>query len=165
MPQLDIRRLTTDDEAHLCATLMSTSEPWISLGRGYGESLAIVKSPEREVYVAFDRDLEGSIDAAFRGFLVLTLRTPLGGYISVVAVAHDARSSGIGARLIAHAEARVFRELPNMFLCVSATNPRARALYERLGYEYVGTLKDLLVTGGDEHLMRKTIAPIREYRP
>jgi len=44
---------------------------------------------------------------------------------------------------------------------VSSFNPRARALYERLGYEMIGELKDYLIEGASELLMRKTIGPIR----
>jgi ribosomal protein S18 acetylase RimI-like enzyme len=44
---------------------------------------------------------------------------------------------------------------------VSSFNPRARELYERLGYEFIGELKDYLVRGHSELLMRKTIGPIR----
>jgi RimJ/RimL family protein N-acetyltransferase len=34
-----------------------------------------------------------------------------------------------------------------MFLCVSSFNPRARALYERSGYRFVGELPDYVVDG------------------
>jgi len=62
------------------------------------------------------------------------------------------------------AEERIFRESPNVFLCVSSFNPRAKALYERLGYEAVGELNDYIVRGHSEHIFRKTIGPIREFR-
>ncbi len=45
----------------------------------------------------------------------------------------------------------------------SSFNSRAKALYERLGYEMVGELKDYLVKGHSEYLFRKTIGPIREF--
>lgn len=50
-----------------------------------------------------------------------------------------------------------------MFLCVSDFNPRARALYERLGYELVGELPDFLVRGQAELLYRKTRGPWAEF--
>jgi [ribosomal protein S18]-alanine N-acetyltransferase len=43
-----------------------------------------------------------------------------------------------------------------VFICVSSFNPGARRLYERLGFELVGTLRELLVPGHDELLLRKT---------
>jgi RimJ/RimL family protein N-acetyltransferase len=53
------------------------------------------------------------------------------------------------------AEERIFRETPNVFLLVSSFNHRARALYQRLGYEPIGELKDFIVPGHSELLMRK----------
>ena len=56
-----------------------------------------------------------------------------------------------------HAEERIFRESPNVFLC--------RRLYERLGYTLVGELTDYIVAGHAELLYRKTIGPIGAFRP
>ena len=86
------------------------------------------------------------------------------GYIQTVCVDADARGSGTGTRLVEFAEKRIFADVPNVFLCVSSFNPRARKLYERLGYELVGELKDYLIRGESEFLMRKSIAPLREFR-
>jgi ribosomal protein S18 acetylase RimI-like enzyme len=86
------------------------------------------------------------------------------GYIQTICVSEEDRSRGIGTRLMRFAEERIFRDSPNVFLCVSSFNPRAKALYERLGYEAVGELKDYIVKGHSEHVLRKTIAPIREFR-
>ena len=76
-------------------------------------------------------------------------------------LSEEARGRGVGTRLVEFAERRIFSETPNVFLCVSSFNPRARALYERLGYELIGELKDYLIEGASEFLMRKTIGPIR----
>jgi ribosomal protein S18 acetylase RimI-like enzyme len=47
------------------------------------------------------------------------------------------QSLGLGTRLIAEAERRIIRRgLLWAVLAVEDTNPRARALYERLGYRY-----------------------------
>jgi [ribosomal protein S18]-alanine N-acetyltransferase len=153
---LDIRPLTTDAEARLAAETMATSEPWLTLGRGFEESLALVHDPTREVYVAYDGD-------TFRGFLILSLKGARSGYVQTVAVTADARGRGIGSQLMAFAEERIFRDFPNVFLCVSSFNTRARAMYERLGYEVIGELKDYLVRGHSEILMRKSIGPIGEF--
>ena len=51
----------------------------------------------------------------------------------------DHRSRGIGARLLDHAESLAReREFPRIGLGVAVDNPRARILYERLGYEDTG---------------------------
>jgi ribosomal protein S18 acetylase RimI-like enzyme len=137
--------------------MMANSEPWITLKRGYEESLALLQDPSREVYVAFR-------DGPVLGFLILNMAGAFSGYVQTICVAPEERSRGIGSRLLAFAEQRVFCESPNVFLCVSDFNPRARALYERLGYRLVGELTDYVVSGHSEYLMRKTIGPTREFR-
>ena len=69
-----------------------------------------------------------------------------------------------GTALLAFAEERIFRDGPNVFICVSSFNAGARRLYERFGYSLVGELTDYLVPGHSEHLLRKTIAPIGSFR-
>ena len=133
---------------------MATSEPWLTLGRGYEESRKLIEDPSREVYVAWDGD-------QFRGFIVVLMHGAFVGYIQTVAVAHEARGSGVGTELIQFAEKRIFENYPNVFLCVSSFNTRARALYERLGYELIGEIRDFLVRGHSEFLLRKTIGPVR----
>jgi len=155
---MEIRRLSTAEESLHCANLMATSEPWITLGRTVEESLTLVNDPAREVYVAHHQ-------GAFRGFVILIVRGALVGYIQIIAVTHEARGTGAGTELIRFAENRIFSEFPNAFLCVTDTNNRARALYERLGYELIGEIPNYLVQGKSEFLMRKTIAPIREFTP
>jgi RimJ/RimL family protein N-acetyltransferase len=46
---------------------------------------------------------------------------------------------------------------------VSSFNPRARALYRRLGYVRVGDLKDYIVPGHSETIFRKTIGSFHEF--
>jgi ribosomal protein S18 acetylase RimI-like enzyme len=62
---------------------------------------------------------------------------------------------------MAYAEARIFRDTPNVFICVSSFNPRAQAFYRRLGYEVIGELRDYVVRGHSEWLLRKSIGPLR----
>jgi ribosomal protein S18 acetylase RimI-like enzyme len=156
-PALVIRPLRRGEESRLCARMMAASEPWITLKRGYAESLAIVEDPTREVHVALE-------DGQLRGFLILNMSGAFAGYIQTICVAPEARSRGIGTRLVRFAEARIFRESPNVFLCVSSFNPRARALYRKLGYVRVGDLKDFLAPGHSETIFRKTIGSLDEFR-
>ena len=157
-PPIEIRRLGSAEEARLCARMMAGSEPWITLKRGYEESLALVEDPSREVYGAFE-------GGRVRAFVILNMSGAFTGYVQTVCVGAEDRSRGIGSLLMRFAEERIFRESPNVFLCVSSFNPRAKALYEKLGYELVGELKDYLVRGHSEYLLRKTIAPLREFQP
>ena len=38
-----------------------------------------------------------------------------------------------------------------------------KALYERLGYEVIGELRDYIVRGHSEWLLRKSIAPLADW--
>jgi ribosomal protein S18 acetylase RimI-like enzyme len=157
---LTIRPLASPDpeltETRRCAGIMAASDPWLMLGRTYEQCLAAVRNPDRDVYVAYDGD-------TFRGFTVLLMRGALPGYIGVVAVAEEARGSGVGSALLDFAEGLIFERSPNVFLSVSSFNERARALYERRGYALVGPMRDYFVRGHDELLMRKSIATMREF--
>ena len=125
-PPISIRPLNGRLEAEACARMMAASEPWATLQRSYARSLEIVTEPGKEVYVA--RDARN-----VAGFLILDLRGPLRGYIQTVCVEPSRRGYGVGTKLIRWAEARIEKESPNVFLCVSSFNPAARRLYERLG--------------------------------
>ena len=153
-----IRPLADDDEARCCADIMVTSEPWLTLGRTMEQAMRILADRElQEVYVAVH-------DGSVIGFVILILKGAFVGYIRTVAVHADWRSRGLGRRLIGFAEQRIFRESPNVFLCVSSFNERARTLYERLGYEAIGELRDYIVRGHSEIIMRKTLGPHGEFR-
>ena len=148
-----IRPLGGEEEARRCAEMMCSTEPWITIGRNFDQSLAIVRDATREVYVADN-------DRRIEGFIILNMRGAFVGYIQTVCVDASARGSGLGTQLVAFAENRIFADTPNVFLCVSSFNPRARQLYERLGYELIGELKDYLIRGHSELLMRKSLGPL-----
>ena len=158
MSEVAIRPLRAAEEAAACARLMAASEPWVTLGRTYERSLEIVRDPTREVSLAAAGD-------RVLGFVIVCMVGAFVGYIQTVAVAPEARGRGMGTRLVRHAEDRIFRDSPNVFLCVSTFNPEARRLYERLGYMVVGELTDYLVAGHGEVLLRKTRGPWSEFAP
>ena len=153
---VDIRPLEDEAQARACAEIMATSEPWITLGRTFDRSLETVRDSSLERYVA-------TSDGAVVGFILLSMQGAFTGYIKTVAVRADWRGRGLGSRLLAFAEERILRDSPNVFMCVSSFNPRAQALYERLGYETVGELRDFIVRGHHERLLRKTTGPLAEF--
>ena len=132
---------------------MAATEPWITLGRSVADSLRVITNPDREVYVAHTDD-------GIAGFVVLCMHGAFVGYIQSVCVAEPLRGKGLGTRLLDFAERRILQETTNVFMCVSSFNTRARALYERLGYTAVGELKDYIVVGHSEILLRKTTGPL-----
>ena len=145
-------------EAARCATIMATSDPWITLGRGFEKCHAAVTDPTREVYVARAGD-------ELAGFLILTMQGAFRGYIQAIATDEKFRGRGVGTALITFAERRIFAVSPNVFMCVSSFNHRAKALYLRLGYEVIGELVDYVVRGHSEWLLRKSVAPLSEFTP
>jgi ribosomal protein S18 acetylase RimI-like enzyme len=98
------------------------------------------------------------------GFIVLIMSGALVGYIQTVGVMPEWRNKRIGSRLLEFAEDKIFGKAPNAFLCVSSFNKKAQELYKRLGYEVIGELKDYIVPGHFEILLRKSIAPLTEFR-
>jgi ribosomal protein S18 acetylase RimI-like enzyme len=155
--QVEISKLKNADEARKCAELMAGSEPWITLRRTYDDSMKILTSPSREVYVA-------KADGELIGFIVLIMTGAFVGFIQTVAVMRDWRNKGVGSKLMQFAEERILSVTPNVFVCVSSFNSDAQRLYKRLGYEVIGELRDLIVPGHSEILLRKTIGPWAEFK-
>ncbi|MFO1487994.1 MAG: GNAT family N-acetyltransferase [Verrucomicrobiota bacterium] len=158
MSETVIRPLREPAEARLCAAFLSASEPWITLGITAEMAYERLMDSTREVHLAFHEE-------RIAGVLSLFLAGPLNGYIQLLAVAPEFRRRGIGRRLVAFAEDRIFPHSPNVFLCVSSFNHEAQALYARLGYERVGELPDFVVKGHSEILLRKTRGPLLGYPP
>lgn len=136
--------------------MMATSEPWITLKRDYEAAHKTINDPAKEVLIA---DVQGQPI----GFVIINMQGPFVAYIQTVCITPRYRNQGIGRVLIEFAEKRIFTDAPNVFICVSSFNTRARTLYERLGYFVVGELKDFVVTGHSEILLRKTISSLRDF--
>jgi [ribosomal protein S18]-alanine N-acetyltransferase len=149
----DIRPIATREEIDRCARLMATTDPWVTLGRDEAHARRVLANRNLERYVI-------RVDGALAGFLVLDLQGSFVGYIKSVCVAPEFRGRGVGTTLIHFAEDRIFRDHPNVFMLVSSFNRDARRLYERLGYEAVGELRDFVVEGHSEILLRKTTGPL-----
>lgn len=82
------------------------------------------------------------------------------GYIRWIGVAPRVQGHGVGAKLMAYAERKIFARGPNVFLMVSAFNTGARAFYKRLGYMEIGAVPSYAIRGITERLFRKTRGPL-----
>jgi ribosomal-protein-alanine N-acetyltransferase len=151
-----IMAMETEREAQTCARLMANSEPWMTLGRGYDASLRVVTDPTREVYIAREAD-------EIAGFVIICMTGAFVGYIQTICIHPGRRGQGLGSRLVAFAEARILRESPNVFMCVSSFNHNAQRLYQKLGYQVIGELTDYIVRGHSEILLRKTAGPLATF--
>ncbi len=157
-PEVTIRRIGGAQEQEACARLMARSEPWLTLRRDAAGLRRVLADGTKEVYVAV-------VGEAVAGLIVIDMQGACSGYIQAVCVVPRWRGQGVGGVLLDFAEARIFREKPNVFLCVSSFNQGARRFYLRRGYEEVGVLKDYIVAGYDEILLRKSIAPWDAFEP
>jgi len=151
-----LKELENSAEIDICARMMANSEPWITLRRGYEASVETLSVPSREVYLALSDD-------EIVGFIILNMQGAFVGFIQTVCVSPEWRGEGIGSKLLDFVEGRILSETPNVFMCVSSFNRDAQRLYQRLGYEVVGELKDYIVSGHSETLLRKTISPLSEF--
>jgi ribosomal-protein-alanine N-acetyltransferase len=151
-----ITKSTDAEDFAECARLMSESEPWTTLAFDYERCLSSFGGDFREVYLMKDGD-------KLAGFAIIQTMGVLRGYIQTVCFDPQYRNKGLGTALIRYCEERIFKISPNSFICYSSFNPAAGKLYERLGYELVGELKDLLVNGHSEFLLRKTIGSFADF--
>ena len=158
MPEISIQRLHSSEAVTKCAEMMAHTDPWLRLGRDYETCHRAIADPTRDVFVAI-------VANDIAGFVIVNMTGAFVGYIQTVCVAERLRGQGIGASLIRFAEGYIFERTPNVFMCVSSFNPNALRLYQRLGYHVIGELKDYLIPGASEILLRKTIGPLIDWSP
>ena len=142
----------TEADREWAARLFAESDPWCRLGTTIEKCREVCGDPGYQTFVARARGEKC-------GVLVLQRRGVAGApYIKSIAVAPARRSSGIGASMVQFAENLFRPEARHMFLCVSSFNQRARAFYERLGYQQVGEFENYIIDGASEVLMHKRLA-------
>jgi len=137
--------------------LLAGSDPWKRLGYTQ-EDWGRIFCPtprERESFVV---DTEGTVAA----IAIVRQKFLLGDYLELLGVADWARNRGIGKELLEHIELIVFGRTTNLFACVSDFNKGARDFYEKQGYQEIGPMPNLLISGSAEILLRKTRGPARE---
>lgn len=149
---------TSELDVALCRRLILRSDPWLTLRYDEGDVQAIVHAAKT------DHLLVARMGDAIVGFALSVPGILLGEYLKILVVDDAYRTRGIGRRLMEALEERAFRHWPNVYLCVSDFNRSARQFYQRLGYEEIGLLKDLLLPGAGEVLMRKSIASWQGFR-
>jgi [ribosomal protein S18]-alanine N-acetyltransferase len=153
---MKIEQTTSRSELEKCARLMSGSEPWLTLKRDFAGCLNAVKGDHKEVYILTDQ-------GTLIGFAVLQMTGTFKGYIQSICIRPESRNKGIGSALLQFCEKRIFKDSPNVFICVSSFNHAAEKLYYKLGYSRVGELEDFIVKGHSEILLRKTIGTVSDF--
>jgi ribosomal protein S18 acetylase RimI-like enzyme len=154
MVKTEIQPFQSAADAEWAAGIMAVSEPWVTLGVGYERSVNFLSNATRERFLA-------KVAGERAGFLMISMQGAFVGYVQLLGVAPEFRGRGVGKALIEYAERRIFRETPNVFICVSDFNQEAQAFYAKMGYQKVGELADFIIAGHAEILLRKTIGPMR----
>lgn len=150
MKNIDIH-LANDTEKDLAATLLATSEPWITLRITEDQCRKNCHDPEYLLYIA-------SANNKPAGVIILDPRGLAGSpYIKSIAVYPEFRGHGIGTSLLSFAEDLFKGKAKHMFICVSSFNNRARKLYEKCGYNMAGEFRDYIIEGASEILMHKVL--------
>jgi ribosomal protein S18 acetylase RimI-like enzyme len=155
--RVSIQKTNKPEDLQWCAHLMASNEPWITLKRNYEDGIKLLQDPISEVYL-----LKNNQDPI--GFIMIKMKGSFTGYIQVIAISQAFRGKGIGEAAIKYIEELIFQSFPNVFICASSFNTGAQKLYQKLGYETVGILKDYIIKGYDEVFMRKTRGPIDDFK-
>ena len=135
---------------HECAQLMTSTDPWKVLGFTTAQCEKTLNHIEMNV-VGIMRS--GKVIAFLASLATGISFEPL---IEYLCVEESERSKGLGKLLIKHFEEQLFPQSKNLYMFVSDINPRAMALYEKLGYVKIGTWDNYNIVGQTEFLMRKT---------
>lgn len=138
-------------ERDWAAGMIASSEPWITLGTSLETCLKFCHDTEYKVFIAhWGIERCGAMVIHPRGLA----SSP---YLKSIVVDTRFRSRGIGRKLLGFAENLFRQSSKHFFMCVSSFNPRARSLYERLGYTKVGEFHDYILEGESEILLHKRL--------
>ncbi len=148
-----IKEIHSKEDKQQCSQIFTSSEPWISLGITESFMMKTLNDPLHEVFAVVN-------DQHIIGTFVLQTRGAFTGYIKSIAIKRGWRGKGLGVMMMNFIEEKIFGVTPNVFLCVSSFNKDAQRFYKKLGYENVGLLKNYVIEGADEILMRKTMGPL-----
>jgi len=144
-----------------CVKMTITSYPWTAYGLTAEQARQFfLERIEKRLVFVVESD-EGEIV----GFVALKRNVLFANYIRRLVVREDARSSGIGAQLLAFVEKLTRQEdhLPNVFLLTSTTNVRAVSFYLKNNYQIVGKIPDFVEKGMDEYILWKSFGTINSF--
>ena len=105
------------------------------------------------------RKFEVLAGEALAGVIVIQDLFLHGPYLKLIAILPEFQGRSFGLRLLQWMEAEARQaEARQLWLCVSTFNARARAFYQRFGFEAVAVLDKLASDASDELLMRKRLS-------
>lgn len=152
-------KITSDPEDfEVCALMMCSTDPWITLGMNYEQCLKAFEGSCKEIYTI-------SVQNEIAGFVIIQTGGTFSGYIQTICIGEGWRGRGLGRKLLLFCEKRIHEFSPNVFICVSSFNEGAKKLYLDFGFKFIGELENFVKQGYSELLLRKTIGPRVDYKP
>ncbi len=149
---------TTDvKDFAVCASMMSVTDPWITLDMDYNQCLKAFEGSSKEIYII-------QVTNEIAGFVIIQTGGTFAGYIQTICISEKYRGKGFGRKLLQFCEERILRISPNVFICVSSFNKGAIKLYYDFGFKLVGELDNFVKKGFHELLLRKTVGPRVGYK-
>ena len=138
----------------VCADILQNTEIGTVYFSDYKKTVDLLLRAleQRELFVALN-DNEDCL-----GFMYFMPKGVFGSYpyLHIIAVKEEYRNLGIGEQLIKYFEENSSNySSTKYFLTVDDFNPQARKLYESLGYQRVGELKDFYKDGITSYIMMK----------
>jgi ribosomal-protein-alanine N-acetyltransferase len=141
----------------VCARMMCTTDPWITLNMNYDLCLTAFDGSSKETYVV-------RIQNDIAGFVIIQTGGTFSGYIQTICISEKYRGQGLGRKLLLFSEERILKFSPNVFICVSSFNKGAIKLYYDFGFILIGQMDNFVREGFHELLLRKTVGPRVGYR-
>jgi ribosomal protein S18 acetylase RimI-like enzyme len=141
-------------EADVLGQAFAAVDPWAAYGIPPGRLAAFFATEEQGCVRRAIR-----LDGELAGAVVVRFPWLHGPYLQFLGLLTGFQRQGMGAAVLAW----IAREAPpgtrNLWLCVSAVNTRARAFYERHGYELAAELPALAADHMAELLLRRRLTP------
>ena len=132
---------------------LAAMPPWSVIGYPADRLIRALKDPQPTI-----KRFEALAGAELAGIIVIQDPFLYGPYLKLIALLPRFQGQGSGLRLLQWMEAEARKaEARQLWLCVTTFNTRARAFYERFGFEAVGLLEKLSTDASDELLMRKRL--------
>ncbi len=148
-------RVMTPADVPACAAIMAETRLWQRYGVTEDQAARRFREGLAQGATLFVAEVDGRV----AGFVWCEPRGAFArsGYIPLIGVAEAYRGMGVGAVLLARAEAFLARTSRDVFLLVSDFNTGAQRFYERHGYVRVGALPDYILEGITEYIYRKRV--------
>ncbi len=141
------------ESAPILGHALAAIPPWSVIGWPAERMTRAFTYPSASVY-RFEVIANGKLAG------IVTIQNPFlhGPYLQLLAILPEFQGQKLGLRILEwmEAEARGI-ESRQLWLCVSTFNVRARAFYERFGFEEVAVLDKLASDASDEIFMRKRL--------